>query len=68
MSIESTCLVKRSTAVSMLSELRITVYPNDCLERLADMLYEHRMSIFENYQVVEDDYICDEYEGFKHGW
>lgn len=68
MGIESTMTVKRSDAIEMLKQKGCTVYENDCLERLADMLYEHRESIFENYCVVEDAYEGDEWERWKSYW
>ena len=68
MGIESTMTVKRSDAKAMLEQKGCTVYDNDCAERLEDMLYEHRESIFENYCVVEDDYEGDEWECWKTHW
>ena len=59
MGIESTYIIKRSDAIQMLKEKNCTVYQNDCVERLADMLYDNRESIFENYRVIEDDYEDD---------
>lgn len=47
MGIESTFNVRRSDAIDMLKQKGCTVYWNDCLERLSDMLYEHRESKFE---------------------
>lgn len=69
MGIESTMTVKRSDAIEMLKQKNCTVYENDCLERLSDMLYEHRESIFENYLVVEDDHEDSEWgERWKSRW
>ena len=63
MSIETTMTVKRSNAIKMLRDKNLVVYDNDCEERLEDMLYEHRESIFENYCVVpDDDYVDSQYE------
>ncbi len=68
MGIESTKIVKKSDAVSMLKEKYVTVYDNDCIERLSDLLYEHSGNIFENYQVVDDDYILGQFDKFKTYW
>ena len=68
MGIESTMTVKRADAIEMLKQKGYTVYENDCTERLADMLYEHRESIFENYDVVENDYEGDKWERWKTYW
>ena len=68
MGIESTMTVKRADAIEMLKQKGCTVYENDCTERLADMLYEHRESIFENYDVVENDYEGDKWERWKTYW
>lgn len=68
MGIEGTYTVKRSDAIDMLKEKGCTVYENDCLERLATMLYEHRESIFENYDVVEDDYEGNVWVRWKSYW
>ena len=68
MGIESTMTVKRADAIAMLEQKGCTVYKDDCTERLADMLYEHRESIFENYDVVENDHNGDEWERWKTCW
>jgi len=68
MGIESTMTVKRSDAIAMLEQKRVEVFKNDCQERLAALLYEHRESIFENYNVVEDDFVGDEWERWKLYW
>ena len=68
MGIESTFNVRRSDAIDMLKKKGCTVYWNDCLERLSDMLYEHRESIFENYCVMEDDVTDDEWSRWKYCW
>ena len=68
MGIESTQTVKKSDARVMLMEKGVRTYSDESNERLADLLYEHRESIFENYCVVDDDYKCDEYECFKECW
>lgn len=68
MSIESTMTVRRSDAISMLESKGQQVHEKDCCERLSDMLYECRETIFENYWVVEDDYEGDEFEKYKEWW
>ncbi len=68
MSIESTQNVKRSDAIGMLGEKGIRVYSDDSLDRLADLMYEHKESIFENYCVFEDDYKLDEWSTWKINW
>jgi hypothetical protein len=66
MSIESTFTVKRSNAIKMLLEKiggdRVTN------ENLAELLYEYRDSVFENYIVVDDDFKEDEYDHMKSSW
>jgi len=72
MGIESTRDVKRTDALSMLRQKGLKVYDNDCNERLEDMLYENRESIFENYNVVDNNYTNDSIEqgwaNFKTSW
>ncbi len=68
MGIESTMTVKRSDAIAMLEQKRVEVFKNDFQERLEALLYEHRESIFENYNVVEDDFVGDEWERWKSYW
>ena len=68
MGIESTMTVKRIDALEMLKAKRCTVYENDCLERLSDLLYEHRESEYENYIVVENNYKGRENERWKFYW
>lgn len=61
MSIESTKNVKRKDAIAFLRNKGIIVYDDDCTDRLADMMYEHRDTIFENYAVFseEEEYMID---------
>lgn len=68
MGIESTKIVKRSDAIDMLKHRSVEVFEDDCNDRLSLMLYENRESIFENYQVVDNDYKLCEYERFKVYW
>ncbi len=68
MGIESTKIVKKSDAIDMLSHRNVTVYSNDCNERLSDLLYDNSENIFENYQVVDDDYVLGEFDKFKTCW
>lgn len=68
MSIESTYTVRRSNAIEMLREKGCIVYDNDCNERLSDMLYSNRESIFENYHIVEDSFEEDKWERMKSYW
>lgn len=56
MSIESTITVEKTEALIILTEKGIKVYKDDSLDRLSDLLYENRDTIFENYLVVPDDY------------
>lgn len=52
MSIETTHKVYRQDAINMLKQKRITVFDDDCNDRLAYLLYENRDSKSENYDVV----------------
>lgn len=66
MGIESTYTVKKSDALIILSSKFITVFSDDSNRRLAELLYENRESIFENYLVVDDaDYQKDTYKRCK---
>jgi len=55
MSIESTQFIKRQDALHSLKRRGFTVFDDDCNDRIAFMLYENRESIFENYEVINDD-------------
>lgn len=68
MSIESTYTVKKSDALDMLRNKGVHVYDDDCNDRLADLLYENRESIFENYCVINDSDATDENKPFKYSW
>lgn len=68
MGIESTQTVKRSDAEKMLAYKGVITYKYESLDRLADLLYENRETIFENYCVVEDYIKGDEWATFKEWW
>lgn len=55
MSIESTYDVSRKDAIFMLERKGVTVFEDDCTQRLELLLYENRESIYENYWVHEFD-------------
>ena len=53
MSIETTYNINRWVAIENLRDKLITVFENDCNERIEYLLYKHRDSEFENYSVVD---------------
>lgn len=70
MSIERTMTVKRKDAIEMLTQKGCFLYVDDCNSRLGDLLYEYKESdhVFENYNVVDDDFEDDEYDNWKTNW
>jgi len=68
MGIESTKTVRRSSATYMLGLKGVVLYGHESNEKLAELLYRERESIFENYDVVDDAYEGDESDNFKAGW
>jgi hypothetical protein len=68
MGIESTQTVKKSDALIMLSSKGVKVFSDDSNNRLAELLYENRESIFNNYSVVDDDYEAEKYERLTSSW
>lgn len=72
MSIKSTYIVRRSNAIDMLKERRITIFEDDCMERIEHELNEaidlETNEKFENYCVVFDDYQLTNYDRERCGW
>ena len=65
MGVKSTKDVKKTEAFEYLSDRGITVYDNDCTERLQDMLNTYADSEYCNHQVWEE-WEEDEYKGEWH--
>ncbi len=74
MSIETTHKVHFLTAIEMLRNKNVTVFIDDCFNRLSHLLYENRESEFENYEVVNytmEEEKCNEkypHPYWKFGW